>query len=348
MREAGDFDTRFAELGQQPAIAYASTPEEPLAQFRHDVTHGLSRTPKRLPSVHLYDARGSELFRRIMELPEYYVTRVERAILERAAPRIMAQLLAVPGGVDVIDLGAGDGTKTRVLLQAACSAAERLRYLPIDVSPHALGCALAACRAELPWLQAQGVVAEYAEGIAWIARRDPARRRLVLLLGSNVGNMSRARTRRFLRELRRALRPGDQMLVGFDLLKDVDVLQRAYDDARGVTAEFNLNLLRRINRELGGDFDLGAFRHLAVFSPQRRAMESYLLSVRAQRVQVAGLCHAFAAWEPIRTEVSCKYRVDELRAFGRHAGLREAMLLTDELERFADVLWSVEPERRAA
>jgi dimethylhistidine N-methyltransferase len=313
--------------------------------FARDVHRGLSRMPKSIPSLHLYDARGSELFRLIMELPEYYVTRVEQEILERCADAIVAPLLQRP--CDVIDLGAGDGLKSRILLEHFRPAGSAVRYLPIDISEHSLRTVLAACRREQPWLAAQGVVADYAEGIAWLSGRDPERQRLVLVLGSNIGNLARAAALEFFQALRAALRPGDRVLVGFDLVKDVTVLQHAYDDPAGVTAEFNLNLLRRINRELDGDFDLDAFRHHAIYAPLRRAMESYLLSTRHQVVHVAGRRYEFQAWEPLRTEISCKYRPSDVSAFARGAGFRELGLYFDERRWFVDALLCVEPDRSA-
>jgi dimethylhistidine N-methyltransferase len=244
----------------------------------------------------------------------------------------------------VIDLGAGDGLKTRILLEHFHARPDAVRYLPIDVSEHALHSVLAGCRREQPWLAAQGVIADYAEGIEWLSRRDPSRRRLVLVLGSNVGNLTHGGTQRFFRSLRAALRPGDHLLVGFDLVKDAQVLQLAYDDPAGVTAEFNLNLLRRINRELDGDFDPRAFQHHAAFAPTRRAMESYLISTRAQTVHVAGRSFEFEAWEPIRTEISCKYRPSDVSAFARDAGFAEVGHYLDERRFFVDALWSVEPD----
>jgi L-histidine N-alpha-methyltransferase len=317
----------------------AQTVECAQARFAHDVHEGLGRAPKTLPSLYFYDDRGSELFRRIMELPEYYLTRAERECLERHGPRLLAPLCAA--GCDVVDLGAGDGLKARILLEQLRRGGTEPRYFPIDVSEHALQTVLGACSQELPWLEAQGVVAEYGEGLRWLGARDGARPRLVLMLGSNIGNLSMSAAERFLVALRTSLRPGDHVLIGFDLLKDVAVLQRAYDDAAGVTAQFNLNLLRRINRELRADFDPAAFRHFAAFSPTRQAMESYLLSVRRQRVQVDGTRYEFEAWEPIHTEISCKYRPSDVSALASAAGFIEAGYGSDERHFFLDALWRV-------
>jgi L-histidine Nalpha-methyltransferase len=320
-------------------VHVAKRDESELAQFQRDVHEGLSRTPKGLSSMYFYDDRGSELFRRIMELPEYYLTRTEFEILARNAPSIVESMRGGP--CDVVDLGAGDGLKTKVLLERFHGAPHDVRYVPIDVSPYALRTAIKSCQTELPWLSAQGLVADYTQGIAWLAEHDPARKRLVLALGSNVGNLPPPAAQRFFRALRAALRPGDHVLVGFDLMKDVALLQRAYDDSAGVTAEFNLGLLRRINRELDGDFDLASFRHFATFSPRTNAMESYLLSLRRQTVRVAGKRYAFDAWEPIQTEISCKYRPADVNAFACDAGFAEVRHFFDERHWFLDALWRV-------
>lgn len=309
-------------------------------RFSRDVHDGLSRSPKALPSAYFYDARGSELFRKIMDLPEYYLTRAETEILERHGGAIAA---AFSGGeCDVVDLGAGDGSKTALLLVQLKRVAADVRYVPVDVSEAALVSAIEGCTHRLPRLQAAGVLAQYHDGLSWLARRDPGRRRLVLFLGSNVGNMDDATAGSFFRALRAVLLPGDHVLVGFDLLKDPSLLLRAYDDAAGVTAEFNLNLLRRINRELEGDFQPSAFRHHATFAPGRRAMESYLLSTQRQSVRVAGRSYDFAAWEPLHTEVSRKYREADVHAFARDAGFVEATHFRDERRLFLDALWRVE------
>jgi dimethylhistidine N-methyltransferase len=310
-----------------------------LQNFERDVHRGLSRTPKVLSSMYFYDDQGSELFRRIMELPEYYLTRAELEVLERHGRSIVAPML--DEACDVVDLGAGDGLKTQLLLEQLRQGNGDVRYVPIDVSDYALRTALDSCRQRLPWISARGVVAEYAEGIAWLGRHEPGRRRFVLALGSNIGNLQRAEATEFFRSLRAALSPGDHVLVGFDLMKDVQLLQRAYDDSAGVTAEFNLGLLRRINRELGADFDVTAFRHFATFSPQRQAMESYLMSVRGQRARVGAVSYAFDAWEGIQTEVSCKYRPSDVRTFASQAGFTELQHFYDERHWFLDALWRV-------
>lgn len=307
--------------------------------FARDVHAGLGANPKTLPSVYFYDAAGSEWFRRIMDVPEYYLTRVERDILERHGPDIAS--LFAGGPVDVVDLGAGDGVKTRVVFENLRRRGALVRYYPVDVSVSALDELVRRLSREVPDLETEGVIAEYAHAIRWLAERAPDRRRLVLFLGSNVGNLDAAAARRFFASLRGALREGDHVLVGFDLLKDPDILKRAYDDSAGVTAEFNMNLLRRINRELGADFRTSAFRHYATFSPRRSAMESHLISLRKQTVRVQDQRYEFERWEPIHTEISCKYHESAAEEYARAAGFVEAGRFFDERRWYMDALWRV-------
>lgn len=326
------WESRLVRLAREPGT-------DDFRRFERDVHEGLARVPKSLPSLYFYDARGSELFRRIMDLPEYYLTRAEREILVRHGGSMAAPFAGRE--CDVIDLGAGDGAKSRILLGHLARAGSDVRYIPVDVSDGALATVLDACAEELSWLPTEGVVAEYEAGIRWLSRRDADRSRLVLFLGSNVGNLDDERARGFFSSLYEALLPGDHVLVGFDLVKDVRVLQPAYDDAEGVTAEFNLNLFRRINRELGANFDVGAFRHYATFSPSRRAMESYLMSCKRQTVRIARRDYTFQAWESLHTEISRKYYESDIRGFAADAGFVEVGHFADEQRLFVDALWRV-------
>jgi dimethylhistidine N-methyltransferase len=308
--------------------------------FEREVHRGLAQRPKTLPSMYLYDDRGSELFARIMNLPEYYLARTEREILVRHGQEIADAFAGTR--CDVVDLGAGNGEKSRLLLQRLHLAGARVRYVPVDISKDALETALGDCERHLPGIDAEGLVAEYTEGIHWLSSRGADRKRLVLFLGSNVGNMEAEEATGFFAALRRELREGDSVLVGFDLVKDPRILQGAYDDRQGVTAEFNLNLLRRMNRELGADFDLSAFRHVATFSPVLRRMESYLVSLERQAVRIQGARYEFEAWEPIHTEISCKYRESDIDAFAASAGFSRARLFFDERRWFADAVFRVD------
>jgi dimethylhistidine N-methyltransferase len=227
---------------------------------------------------------------------------------------------------------------------AARRRAPAAAYVPVDVSAAALVTAAGQLRTVVPDLEVRPLHADYVQGLACAARlADPAPL-LALLLGSNVGNLEWPAAVALLRSLRRALRSGDHLLVGFDLLKSEELLRNAYDDPEGVTAAFNLNLLSRMNRELGSDFDLPGFEHRATFDAGRPAMESWLVSRRAQVVRVSGERFAFREGEPLRTEVSWKYTEPQLTALARAAGFREVARLHDERRWFADVLYRVGPE----
>jgi len=326
--------------GLAPGGSIPGRTDQPQAdRFLRDVLAGLSSRPRSLPSVYFYDAQGSEIFKRIMALEEYYPTRCEQEILETHGEEVVAPFLRRRS--TLVDLGAGDGAKTRLLLSRLHRRCPDLTYAPVDVSCSALAESSARMSAAFPGLSVEPVAAEYAEGLAWLGRREGSGSLLVLFLGSNIGNLERAGAHRLLGELRAALRPGDHVLVGFDLLKDLDVLRGAYDDGLGVTAAFNLNLLARMNRELGADFDLGAFAHRATFDPERPAMESWLESQRDQVATVGGARFAFQARERIHTEISCKYRESDVTEFARSAGFAEVGRFRDRRGWFLDALWRV-------
>jgi len=314
-----------------------ATPVRFAAAFLADALAGLGASPKSLPSRWFYDAHGSRLFEWISNLPSYYLTRVERGILETHGEAIAAPFAGAP--CTVIDLGAGDGHKTLLLLRRLAERVPTLSYAPVDVSPAALDDAAARVREALPATAVTPVRASYAEAL----ERLGGERKLVLFLGSSIGNLEHAEALAFLRALRAALRPGDHVLVGFDLVKPLPLLVRAYDDPQGVTRAFNLNLLARMNRELSADFDLGIFRHRATWDPGRPAMESWLESLRAQTVHVAGRAFRLEAGERIHTEISCKYTGVAISAFAEGAGFAEVARFHDPLAWFADALWRAEP-----
>jgi L-histidine N-alpha-methyltransferase len=309
--------------------------------FLADVVAGLSQHPRRLPSQYFYDARGSRLFQWITRLPDYYLTRVEREILDQHGATIVAALGDRP--CTVVDLGAGDGHKTLRLLQRLVRAGTGVTYAPVDLSQAALDEAATRVGAELPDLPVRPLRAAYSRALWRLSHAPALGAKLVLFLGSSIGNFEHAEARTLLRELRGALRPGDLLLVGFDLVKPLPLLRRAYDDPQGVTRAFNLNLLARINRELGADFDLGAFRHLATWDPGRPAMESWLESSCAQAVRIAGRTWRFAPGERVHTEISCKYSDAQVTAFASDAGFGEVGRFSNPGRWFVDVLWRVDP-----
>jgi L-histidine N-alpha-methyltransferase len=303
------------------------------AAFARDVVEGLAARPKRLPCRYFYDAEGSRLFEAICELPEYYLTRAEREILTERADEIAALF---PRAVSMVELGSGSSAKTRLLIEAFLRRHAGLQYLPIDISPTILAKSARALRREYPRLEITAIAAEYAEGLRRLAEGH-ARPRLILWLGSNVGNFERDAAAAFLAQVRAAMAQGDRLLMGVDLRKERAALEAAYNDAQGVTARFNLNLLTRINGELGGTFDLAGFRHVARYNPRAGRVEMHLESLRSQLVTIAGigLTVPFASGETIHTENSYKYSVAEIEDLARGAGLRVTQRWLDTAARFS-------------
>jgi dimethylhistidine N-methyltransferase len=287
--------------------------------FARDVRAGLTGRPKRLDCCYFYDQDGSQLFDEICRLPEYYLTRAERAILSEHADEVVGRFA---GPVTLVELGSGSAAKTRLLIEALLRRQPELCYVPVDICRTVLEDSAAELLRDYPSLEILAVAGEYQEGLRHL-RADAGRPKLVLWLGSNVGNFDRPAAAAFLRQVRQTLAAHDRMLVGIDLRKDRAVLERAYDDARGVTAQFNLNLLARINRELGGDFDLDRFRHRAVYDEEAGRVEMYLDSACDQEVTIGrlGLTVAFAAGEAVHTENSYKYSSAEIEALAAAAGL---------------------------
>jgi dimethylhistidine N-methyltransferase len=298
--------------------------------FARDVRAGLCASPKQLHCVYFYDAEGSRLFEEICTLEEYYLTRAEHEILEAHAHAIVGE-----GPLELIELGSGNAQKTRVLLSAASGP---LHYVPIDVSREMLEETSRSLEREYPRLRVTAFAGDYFGGLE-LPRFDAKARRLVLWLGSNVGNFDRDDAASF---LRRVGQFADGIVMGVDVRKSREVLRRAYDDARGVTARFNLNLLARINRELGADFDISHFRHSVTYDEALGRIEMYLVSTRAQRVHIRALELAveLAAGEAIHTENSYKYSPAEIEQLARAAGLRLAQRFYDAAGRFAVVLLS--------
>jgi dimethylhistidine N-methyltransferase len=307
------------------------------AAFAADVRGGLHASPKHLPCRWFYDREGSLLFEAICEVPEYYIPAAETEILAAHADAIAA---ATTAGTVIVELGSGNARKTRLLLEAFLRRAPRLRYVPIDISAAALDDCAQALRADYPGLEVAPVRAEYNDGLQALATAAGPAPRLVLWLGSNIGNFTRPEATRFLGQVRAQLRPEDRMLVGVDLRKDPAVLAAAYDDSRGVTARFNLNLLARIDRELGGRFAAAGFRHEVSYETVEGRVRMFLVSPRAQRVHIAGLGLDvdFASGERIHTEDSYKYSLEEIQGVAEAAGLGVERLLLDRQRRFCDAL----------
>lgn len=312
-----------------------STPElhiDARAQFLRDLLRGLSARPKNIPCKYFYDKHGSLLFDRITQLDEYYPTRAETELLETHARDIAARL---GPRIDLVELGSGSSIKTRILLDAllASAATAPARYVPIDISAQHLVDTARALRRAYPTLSIEPRAADYARPIASPPMPVGATRRVVFFPGSSIGNFEPDEAVAFLGRARRLAGAGGIVLVGVDLPKDARVLEAAYDDRDGVTAEFNKNLLRRANRELGADFDLDGFAHRAPWDPVRRRVQMRLVSVRAQVVSVGGRRFGLHAGEPIVTEHCYKHGVGDFRALAREAGLAPGPVWMDPSER---------------
>lgn len=318
-------DDRLTLIGTQA--------DDRLDHFSEDVRAGLTAEPKRLSCAFLYDEEGSEIFEEICELPEYYLTRAETEILRDQAEDILDE---APDDLTLVELGSGSSTKTRILIDAYLKRHARLHYVPIDISREMLEQSAEGLLADFPGLRVTGLAAEYQAGLHALSEVAPGPK-LVLWLGSNVGNFERQDAAAFLREVRKDLATTDRLLMGIDLRKDRGTLERAYDDAQGVTARFNLNLLRRINDELGGDFDLKAFRHRATYDEQAGRVEIYIDSLRDQRVRIdeLDLDVRFAAGESMHTENSHKYSLREIDALADAAGFDVNGRWFDPAERYS-------------
>ncbi len=296
-----------------------------------DVLDGLTRPFKELPPKHFYDARGAELFDRICELPEYYPTRAERAILKESA----GELAALTNAAELVELGSGTAAKTRVLLDALYAAGTLVRYIPVDVTESMVRDCAEELTDEYPGLQVHGVIGDFERHLDRVP--SAVGPRIVAFLGGTIGNFPPGSRRRVLREITRLLGPHDHLLMGTDLVKDADVLEAAYDDAEGVTAEFNRNVLHVLNRELGAAFDPDDFDHVALFDREHEWIEMRLRARREHTtlVRTLDLPVHFDAGEEMRTEISAKFTPARLEGDLSAAGLELVRWLTDPDELFA-------------
>jgi L-histidine N-alpha-methyltransferase len=296
--------------------------------FAEHVVHGLSDSPKWLSAKYFYDAAGSDLFEQITELPEYYPTRTELSILHKYASEMAGY---VPLSAALVEFGTGSTKKARILIEATPQLAF---YVPVDISAEFLAREAAAVRRDIPWIAVLPVAADFTRDFD-LPQQVRSRPRVGFFPGSTIGNFEPEDAAEFLRQAGRILGAGATMIVGVDRIKEETVLNDAYDDAAGVTAKFNLNILRRMNRELGGDFDLSAFRHRAFYNAEGHRIEMHLESLRDQTVRVAGRNFTFAKGETIHTENSYKYTVEGFRALAESAGWRPVATWTDENDYFA-------------
>lgn len=310
-------------------------------QFKRDVENGLSQNPKRLSSKYFYDARGDELFVQIMHLPEYYLTKAEFEIFSDQTEQLVEALqLDRNQRFELVELGAGDGAKTKELLRYLVEKGFKFDYLPIDISQHALDELRKSLSLEIPTLSVKTQQGDYFEVLQSLSDSDLPK--AVLFLGSNLGNMLDDRATEFIHALSDSLNAGDRVLMGLDLIKSAEIVVPAYNDRQGVTAAFNLNLLRRINRELGADFDLDRFEHRVEYTEKEGIVKSFLESSEKQEVVIAELGKAFyfEKGERIHTEISRKYNDELLDQFIAETPLEISTRLTDSKGLFADYVLS--------
>ena len=322
-----------------------SAPE--LSKFASDVLEGLTSTPKHLSSKYFYDDEGSRLFQEIMRLPEYYLTNCELEIFQEQSEQIFRSFANGGSAFDLIELGAGDGTKTAILVSHFLGREADITYSPIDISIQALDELSRKFAETFPGLRIEAKQGDYFE-ILKSLKNGGSRRKVLLFLGSNIGNFTREQSIEFFRSLRAVMNDNDLLFIGFDLLKDPHVIVNAYDDKQGVTAEFNLNLLRRINGELGADFDLEKWTHYAVYRPVECAARSFLISRDRQTVNIAALNRSFdfEPWEAVFMEISQKYSLRMIEDLARESGFEIKQNFFDDRNYYCDSLWKMRSESR--
>ncbi len=316
-------------------VSYLTPPKDYRAQLLDDVRHGFSDYRKHLPSKYFYDARGSELFEEITLLPEYYLTRAETEILAAHADNVMARVQPE----EIVELGSGSSRKTLMLIEAMRNAGSGTRYVPIDISEDALRAAALELCTEYRWLGVDALVGDYLADLEKVRRHG---RRLIIFLGSTIGNYAPTMRYSLLRSVAAALDPGDAFLLGVDLVKDEATMVAAYDDAAGLSAAFNLNILNVVNRELGGDIPVDAFEHVARFDRQYSCMAQSLRATRkvVANIRALDLAVTFVEGEEIHTEIACKFTRAEVEDNFTAAGIHLDEWLTDSKGQFALALGS--------
>lgn len=312
--------------------------------FFKDVVAGLTSAPKHLDSKYFYDTRGDELFQDLMNCPEYYPTKCELEIFSHQTQALAKSIMGdKPDAFDLIELGAGDALKSSYLLSYLLKNGVNFTYLPIDISAHAIEVLDTELSKNLPGLKFKGLNGEYFEMLRKAATLSN-KRKVVLFLGSNIGNMPVEAAENFCAELRKHLSPGDMVLIGFDLKKNPKVVLDAYNDKGGITKQFNLNLLNRINRELGADFNLSQFDHYPTYDPATGSCKSYLISLADQKVHLPADHHQYIHFkkdEYIFMEISQKFTVQQTKDIATKTGFNTVNYLFDSKNWFTDAIWSV-------
>lgn len=311
-----------------------------LEDFKNDVLDGLSNSKKSLPCKYIYDEEGSKLFKKITKLPEYYLTRSELQIFSENGDyfgKLLQNLLC-----NIVEFGVGDGHKTRILLKHLTDNKILFRYYPIDISSSAMNELITSLKIDFKNLESNGLVADYSCDLSCLSNMKTGTN-FVLFLGSNIGNMNFCQSINFLRTLRRSLNLGDYLLIGFDLKKDVTLIQNAYNDSHGISERFNKNLLNRINKELGGNFDLNQFNYSSVYNVKEGAIVSNLVSKKQQTVEISSLNKVFffSKGEKIHTESSYKYNKNDIRYLAKKSGFTIVKNLFDKKHFFTNSIWQL-------
>jgi L-histidine N-alpha-methyltransferase len=328
--------TEPVHIGEDRLVIHDLVKLDPSAGFAEDVRKGLSSEPKRLSPRYFYDGLGSLLFDAICLLPEYYLTRAENEIIERYADEIVG---SVEGHKTLLEMGSGSASKTKLIVEALLKEQDDLLFIPVDISASALENSSRILLQSFPRLRIEAYAAEYFDSLSELSKKQRGRT-LALFLGSNISNFGMDEATAFLCALRRVLRSGDALLLGADLKKDRHILEPAYDDALGITAAFNLNLLARVNRELDGDFDLRAFKHHAFYNEEIGRVEIYVESTRPQTVTIGklGMEIQFRDGERIHTENSYKYDLHDIDGLAMQTGFTRERTWLDSQRRFSSNL----------
>jgi L-histidine Nalpha-methyltransferase len=308
-------------------------------EFGRDVIAGLSRKPKTLPSKYFYDEAGSRLFDQITQQPEYYLTGAEKEIIDRQGDKIFSHLDSSP--FDLFELGCGNNGKTAALISSLYRSEKMFHYHPIDISPSALNELSDSLHQQFPFLDITAHAGDYQHLLPKISQLGHQTKNIVLFLGANIGNYSAMQAKDLSSSVAAGLNKGDLLLIGMDLKKDIQTMTAAYNDKQGVTEEFNLNLLTRMNSELGANFDLDSFVHHEIYEPVEGAMKSYLVSKKTQKIDFANIGYSvqFEAYEPICVERSQKYNFNDIDELAFLSGFEVVENFTDSRELFVDSLW---------
>ncbi len=320
-----------------------------LSEFAADVLEGLTAQPKFLSSKYFYNAEGDAIFQEIMAMPEYYLTKSEYEIFTNSKAEMLNYFSHKKEKFHLIEFGAGDGFKTKVLLKQFWEQKANCCYLPLDISPNIIEKLTSDLNSSFPGLEVKGISDDYFNTLEHLDKyvpNNPEIRKVVFFLGANIGNYSKAASVDFLMRVRRYLSPGDQLIIGMDLRKEPSVIHQAYCDKGGITQAFNLNLLKRINTELGADFDISKFQFYPIYNPQEGTIKSYLVSTQKQEVTIKALekTITFEAWEAIFTERSHKFLLSEIEQLAEETGFKVVHNFFDCRHYFTDSLWTLASE----